>query len=279
MTIPDRAINTISISWNSIDDTPPNIKTGNPSTKPILKIFVPMMFPKMISNSFFFADVIAITNSGALVPITRIIIVISFSLIPILCAKSAQLSTAKSLPTDMRIKPMMAIIIDFPVFHLGFSFLSNIVLCVLINLPIYIKKPINVANNITPSNLDIPFPSTNTIANIITVNRCNGSCFFTVSFLTLIGFINDVEIDGDSIEIGYVIHPNHKNKGYASEVLAAAIKELFRIGYSCIRTGLFSDNNASRHVMEKCGMKLTSKTDEIEYRGKVHHCNYYEITK
>lgn len=95
----------------------------------------------------------------------------------------------------------------------------------------------------------------------------------------LIGLINDVEIDGDSIEIGYVIHPNHKNKGYASEVLAAAIKELFRIGYSCIRTGLFSDNNASRRVMEKCGMKLTSKTDEIEYRGKVHHCNYYEITK
>ena len=29
----------------------------------------------------------------------------------------------------------------------------------------------------------------------------------------LIGFVNDVEIDHDMIEIGYVIHPNYKNQG------------------------------------------------------------------
>ncbi|MDD6888321.1 MAG: GNAT family N-acetyltransferase, partial [bacterium] len=39
----------------------------------------------------------------------------------------------------------------------------------------------------------------------------------------LIGFINDVEMDGDRIELGYVIHPDSKNRGYATEALAAAM--------------------------------------------------------
>ena len=86
--------------------------TGNPKTNPMLKIFVPIIFPKIISNSFFLAEFIAITSSGADVPMTRTIIVISFSLIPILCASSEQFSTAKSLPIDIRIKPIIAIRID-----------------------------------------------------------------------------------------------------------------------------------------------------------------------
>jgi len=92
----------------------------------------------------------------------------------------------------------------------------------------------------------------------------------------LIGFLNDVEINGDTIEIGYVIHPDHKNQGYATEALAASIEELFRIGYSCVRAGYFSENIASKRVMEKCGMVEISKTVDIEYRGKVHHCIFME---
>ena len=41
-----------------------------------------------------------------------------------------------------------------------------------------------------PSNLDIPFPIKNMIAKMIIVIRCNGSCCFTVSFLTFICFTN-----------------------------------------------------------------------------------------
>ena len=134
MTIPASVINIMSIMLKLIALTEPNIITGNPNTKPILKRFVPIIFPSIISNSFFFADVIAIINSGVDVPITRIIIVISFSLIPIFSANSAQLFTAKSLPVEINISPIMEIIIDFPLFHLGFSFLSNMVLCVLANL-------------------------------------------------------------------------------------------------------------------------------------------------
>lgn len=35
----------------------------------------------------------------------------------------------------------------------------------------------------------------------------------------LVGMINDVGIDGRRIELGYVIHPDHHNRGYCTEAL------------------------------------------------------------
>ena len=40
----------------------------------------------------------------------------------------------------------------------------------------------------------------------------------------LVGFMNDVERKDTTIELGYVIHPDHKNQGYATEALRAAIE-------------------------------------------------------
>ncbi|NCA67840.1 MAG: N-acetyltransferase, partial [Clostridia bacterium] len=62
----------------------------------------------------------------------------------------------------------------------------------------------------------------------------------------LIGFINDVETDDESIEIGYVIHPDMQGNGYATEILSAAIRELFKMGYSVVKAGFFEENIASR---------------------------------
>lgn len=95
----------------------------------------------------------------------------------------------------------------------------------------------------------------------------------------LIGFLNDVIIDGDTIEVGYVIRPDMQNRGFATESLTAAIQELFRIGYSTVKAGFFEENQPSGRVMEKSGMKRIDLTEEIEYRGKMHHCIYYEIKK
>ena len=95
----------------------------------------------------------------------------------------------------------------------------------------------------------------------------------------VIGFLNDVEVEGDLIEVGYVIHPEEKNRGYATEALTAAIGELFRAGYAVVRAGYFAENPASGRVMEKSGMMPMDKTDEIEYRGAVHRCLYCEIRK
>lgn len=94
----------------------------------------------------------------------------------------------------------------------------------------------------------------------------------------LIGFVNDVEIKDGTIELGYVIHPDHQNQGYATEALTASIQELFRQGYSVVRAGYFEENPASGRVMEKSGMHPIDRVDTIEYRGTMHRCLYYEIS-
>ena len=93
----------------------------------------------------------------------------------------------------------------------------------------------------------------------------------------MIGFINDVEIGDDHVELGYVIHPNFKGNGYATEALRAAISEIFASGFYTVRTGAFYGNDASIRVMQKCGMSKEAYEDEIEYKGIIHRCVYYNI--
>ena len=95
----------------------------------------------------------------------------------------------------------------------------------------------------------------------------------------LIGMINHTEMDSDSMELGYVLHPDYHNRGYMTQALQTAIEELFQLGYRTVITGAFETNLPSIRVMEKCGMKKTEKTDTIPYRGKTHLCVYYKIEK
>lgn len=94
-----------------------------------------------------------------------------------------------------------------------------------------------------------------------------------------IGFLNEVSIENDEIEIGYFIDSKEWNKGYATEALKVAIEELFRIGFKRVVAGYFEDNPASGRVMEKSGMHKIDKVDVVEYRNKNHRCYYYAIEK
>lgn len=93
----------------------------------------------------------------------------------------------------------------------------------------------------------------------------------------LIGFVNDCEIKNSTIEIGYVIMPNYQGKGFATEAVQCCIDELLRMGFEHIRAGFFEENIASCRVMQKCGMHKIDLEEDIEYRGILHHCLYYEI--
>ena len=95
----------------------------------------------------------------------------------------------------------------------------------------------------------------------------------------LIGYANQVEVNGKSIELGYLIHPDYHGKGYMTEALKALIPDLFARGYDEVVCGAFEENLASLRVMQKAGMTLLDKVDEIEYRGKVHRCLYYSSRK
>jgi RimJ/RimL family protein N-acetyltransferase len=91
----------------------------------------------------------------------------------------------------------------------------------------------------------------------------------------LIGWLNDTEICGDTMELGWVIRPDFWGQGYATEAVSAALKALHQKGFRCIYAGAFSQNTASLRVMQKAGMTLQNKTECLEYRGKVHHCIFY----
>jgi RimJ/RimL family protein N-acetyltransferase/predicted nucleotidyltransferase len=95
----------------------------------------------------------------------------------------------------------------------------------------------------------------------------------------VIGFINDCELDGTRAELGYFIGAEHWNRGYASEALFSAIDALFEMGYTYLKAGHFEENSASRRVMEKCGMKRIDHEEELEYKGRMHHCFYMAIEK
>lgn len=95
----------------------------------------------------------------------------------------------------------------------------------------------------------------------------------------LIGFFNDVENDGERIELGYVISPAWQGRGYATQVLKGAIADLFRNGYQEVVAGAFEENQASIRVMVKSGMTKIALEEELEYRGENHHCVYYSVKK
>ena len=96
---------------------------------------------------------------------------------------------------------------------------------------------------------------------------------------TLIGFINDCEIKGTSIELGYVIAPAYQGQGFATEALGICIQELFAMGFAQVKAGFFEGNIASCRVMQKCGMHKIDFEEDIEYRGLLRHCIYYAIEK
>ena len=93
----------------------------------------------------------------------------------------------------------------------------------------------------------------------------------------MIGFVNDCGIEEDTIEIGYVIHPDYKGHGYATEAVLAIVEELREMGFRKVMAGFFEENTASRRVMEKSGMQLNDLVEEEEYRGIIHKCYYCEI--
>ena len=95
----------------------------------------------------------------------------------------------------------------------------------------------------------------------------------------LIGFINDVCVTPESVEVGYFIDSDEWNKGYATEALWAYMKQLFQIGYFTVEAAYFEGNTASKKVMEKCCMHPSGKQETINYHGQDLVAIYYQINK
>ncbi len=100
------AANTTSVSiiLKALEVKPPKISVGNPSTMQILKMLVPIILPIARLCSPFLDALTVITSSGKEVPITTIVIAMTFWLMCNSCASATALSTARSLARAIKTK-------------------------------------------------------------------------------------------------------------------------------------------------------------------------------
>ena len=97
----------------------------------------------------------------------------------------------------------------------------------------------------------------------------------------LIGIILYFDEDGGSCEIGYGLGSRWWGRGYATEAVGRFIEYLFREkGFQTVFASFFTGNDASRHVMEKCGMTFSRLSEkELTYLGVERDLSYYSVTR
>ena len=97
----------------------------------------------------------------------------------------------------------------------------------------------------------------------------------------LIGIILYFDEKDDSCEIGYGIGSEYWNNGYTTEAVKRFLRYLIdEKGFMTVCASFFTGNDASRRVMEKCGMKYDRFSEkELTYLGKERDLTYYSISK
>ena len=95
----------------------------------------------------------------------------------------------------------------------------------------------------------------------------------------LIGMVNYFDETEVSCEIGYGIGSRYWNHGYATEAVKGFLEYLFsEKGLHTVYASFFTGNDASRRVMEKCGMTYDHFSEkELTYLGVERDLTYYAI--
>ena len=84
-----------------------------------------------------------------------------------------------------------------------------------------------------------------------------------------------------SCEIGYGIGSRYWNQGYATEAVRRFIQYCFdEKGFQTVYASFFTGNDASRRVMETCGMTYCRFSEkELTYLGVERDLTYYAIVR
>ena len=95
----------------------------------------------------------------------------------------------------------------------------------------------------------------------------------------LIGIILSFDEKDGACEIGYGLGSNYWGRGYATEAVGRFIEYLFREkGLHTVYASFFAGNDASRRVMEKCGMSFSRLSEkELTYLGVERDLVYYAV--
>ena len=102
----------------------------------------------------------------------------------------------------------------------------------------------------------------------------NGKMIGTAGFTSF-------DVLNNSAQIGYVLNKNYWGKGIASEAARAVITFGFEaLGLNRIEAKFIPENNSSRRVLEKCGMKFEGSHHEaIRAKGRYLDIEIYAITR
>ena len=97
----------------------------------------------------------------------------------------------------------------------------------------------------------------------------------------LIGIVDFFSEKDGECEIGYGIGSEHWGNGYATEAAKAFIAYCFEEkSFQTVYASFFAGNDASRRVMEKCGMTFCRfSPKETTYLGIERDLTYYSITR
>ena len=101
------------------------------------------------------------------------------------------------------------------------------------------------------------------------------------TFGNIIGccWVGNFDLVAQRCEIGYELGPVCWNQGFASELVPAITSFAFRsLGMNRIEAYVDSRNDASRHVLEKCGFLLEGLLRERDfYHGEFHDANLFAL--
>ena len=97
----------------------------------------------------------------------------------------------------------------------------------------------------------------------------------------LVGILSLFDEKDGACEIGYGIGSRFWNRGYATEAVRRFLEYLFREkGMRRVYASFFTGNDASRRVMEKCGMRFDHFSEkELTYLGVERDLTYYVIRR
>ena len=97
----------------------------------------------------------------------------------------------------------------------------------------------------------------------------------------LIGILTSFDETEESCEIGYGIGPAYWGWGYVTEAVKRFLEYLFEErGFRTVYASFFTGNDASRRVMEKCGMTFDRfSPKELTYLGIERDLTYYKICR
>ncbi|MBY5932535.1 GNAT family N-acetyltransferase [Tateyamaria omphalii] len=98
-----------------------------------------------------------------------------------------------------------------------------------------------------------PYGLSDAYGFISAVQNGNGNTFVICVGTQLVGCV------GIERELGYWLGKNHWGRGYASEACRAMVARHFARSAEDLISGHFTDNGASRHVLDKLGFVQTSQ--------------------